>query len=132
MKIQEKKIDDMNQKIITLIGSEKSLLESRLNTLEERVDENIREFEKKISKEETNSENSKDDKMKAMERRLYIMEKRRLGSDFCEFCDEEFKLGSEKDRKEKESHIRDNHTFVCNVCEIRLENKEDLNVHLLT
>ena len=101
MKIQEKRIDNMNQKIITLIESEKNLLESRLNTLEEKVDENIREFEIKISKEETNSENLKDDKMKAMERRLYILEKRRLGSHFFEFCEEEFKLGSEKDRKEK-------------------------------
>ena len=67
-----------------------------------------------------------------MERRLYILEKRRLGSDFCEHCDEEFNLGSEKDRKEKEIHIRDNHTFECNVCELRLENREDLKVHLLT
>ena len=52
--------------------------------------------------------------------------------DFCEYCDEEFKLGSEKDRKEKDTHIRDNNTFECNVCEIQLENKEDLDVHLLT
>jgi hypothetical protein len=59
-------------------------------------------------------------------------QKRRIGSDFCEFCDAEFKFGSEKDRKEKETHIRDNPTFVCNVCEIQLENKEDLDVHLLT
>ena len=64
--------------------------------------------------------------------RLYILEKRRLGSDFCDYCDEEFKLGSEKDRKEKDIHIRDNHTFECNVCELRLKNREDLKLHLLT
>jgi hypothetical protein len=29
-------------------------------------------------------------------------------------------------------HIRDNHTFECNMWEIQLENKEDLDVHLLT
>ena len=40
-----------------------------------------------------------------------------LGQTFIDFCDEEFNLGSEKDRKQKEIHIRDNHTFECNVCE---------------
>ena len=48
MKIQEKKIDDINKNIITLIENEKSSLESRINTLEEKVDENIREFENKL------------------------------------------------------------------------------------
>ena len=131
MKIQEKKIEDINEKIIILIENEKSSLESRLNTLEERVDENLKEFGNKISMDETASKNSNDDKIKKMERRLYILEKRRLGSDFCEHCDEEFNLGSEKDRKEKEIHIRDNHTFECNVCEMSLENKDVLRVHLL-
>ena len=100
MKIQEKKIDDINKNIITSIENEKSSLESRINTLEEKVDENIKEFENKLSKDESNPDLN-DDKIKTTERRLYILEKRRLGSDFCDYCDEEFKLGSEKDRKEK-------------------------------
>ena len=55
-----------------------------------------------------------------------------LGQTFIDFCDEEFNLGSEKDRKEKDIHIRDNHTFKCNVCDMKLNNKEDLDVHLYT
>ena len=60
-----------------------------------------------------------------MEKRIYFLEKRRLGSDFC---DKEFISGSETDRREKYTHIRDNHTFKCNVCDIQLKNKEGLDV----
>ena len=67
-----------------------------------------------------------------MDRRIYVLEKRRLGTDFCDYCDFEFKLGSEKERKEKDIHIRNNHTFQCNVCEIKLGNKEELDIHFLT
>ena len=34
--------------------------------------------------------------------------KRWLGSDFCDYCDKEFKAGSEQ--KEEKTHIRDAHT----------------------
>ena len=40
--------------------------------------------------------------------------------------------GSEKDRKEKETHIRNTHTFECNVCALNHENKEELDLHLRT
>ena len=111
MKMQEKKIEEME--------IEKSLLESRFNTLEGKVDEMFKELENKLTIKivENNSKHLNDDKNKKMESRIYVLEKRRLGSDFCDFCDEEFNLGSEKDRKQKEIHIRDNHTFECNVCE---------------
>ena len=46
--------------------------------------------------EETASKNYNDDTIKKKERRLYILHNRRLGSDFCEHCDEEFNLGYEK------------------------------------
>ena len=72
------------------------------------------------------------DKIESMERKIYILEKRRLGSDFCDFCEKEFMLGSEKDRNEKETHIRDTHTFECNICETKHKNKEELDIHLLT
>ena len=52
-----------------------------------------------------------------MERRFYILEKRRLGSNFCDFCDFEFMAGSVKDRKEKEYHTRETHCFECAVFE---------------
>ena len=51
---------------------------------------------------------------------------------FVTFCDQEFMLGSEKDRKEKQIHIREMHTFECNVCKIKHKNKEELDIHLLT
>ena len=34
-----------------------------------------------------------------METRIYGLEKRRIGSDFCDYCEHEFKAGSEKERK---------------------------------
>jgi hypothetical protein len=67
-----------------------------------------------------------------MARKIYILEKRRLGSDFCDFCDREFKQGCEKDRQEKATHITEMHTLECNVCELRHKNKEELDIHILT
>jgi hypothetical protein len=70
-------------------------------------------LEKSFSDEKTALENKKtendnfyDDKFKALERKIYILEKRRLGSDFCEFFEKEFMSGSEKYRSEKEKHIK--------------------------
>ena len=51
--------------------------------------------------------------VETMERQNYVLDKRRIGTDFCEFCYKEFHLGCEKDRQEKDSHIRENHTFEC-------------------
>ena len=34
-----------------------------------------------------------------------------MGSDFCEYCDKELELGCEKDKKEKETHIRETHNL---------------------
>ena len=82
------------------------------------------------SKGETYTNN--DDEIEKLEKRIYILERRRLGSDFCEYCDMEFKLGCEKDRKEKDAHIRGTHTFECSVCETKLQNKEELVIHLKT
>ena len=67
-------------------------------------------------KTETIPNDFHDKKCKALERNIYILEQRRLGSDFCKYCDEEFRSGSEKERKEKDIHIRNTHTFECNVC----------------
>ena len=40
------------------------------------------------------------------------------------YVDEEFKLGCEKDRKERKNLIRKMHTFKCNLCEFKHESKE--------
>ena len=39
---------------------------------------------------------------------------------------------SEKDRQEKDQHIRENHTFGCEVYDFKHNNKEVLEMHLLT
>ena len=39
-----------------------------------------------------------DEKITPMERQSYVLDRRRLGSEICEFCDKEFKSGCEKDR----------------------------------
>ena len=67
-----------------------------------------------------------------MERKIYILEKQRLGSDFCDYCDKEFNLGSDKDSKEKDIHIIETHTFECKVHEYKYTNKEELDIDLLT
>ena len=80
----------------------------------------------------SNEETISDDKVNKMEKRIYKLEKIRLGSDFCDFCDLEFMSGSEKDRKEKELHIRQTHTFECAVCHLKNTNKEELETHIRT
>ena len=40
--------------------------------------------------------------------------------------------GSEKDRKGKDLHVRETHTFECIVRDYKLKNKEELGIHLLT
>ena len=45
-----------------------------------------------------------------------MIKKTRLGKDFCEYCNKEFKSGCEKDRNEKETNLRDTDTFEYNMC----------------
>ena len=106
----------METKIDTL-DNENSVLKDKITAIEKQ-------------KEETNT--NKDVTTKTLEKRIYILERQRLGSDFCEYCDMEFMLGSEKSRKEKEAHIRNNHTFECSVCDFKHQNKEELVIHLST
>jgi uncharacterized coiled-coil protein SlyX len=101
--------------------------ESVLNNLEKKVNEMEASMKDKddiindlAEKLKARKETTKVD---TVEKRIYVLEKRRLGSDLCDFCDEEFKAGCEKDRKEKETHIRDTHTFECNVCKYRNKTK---------
>jgi hypothetical protein len=136
------KIDENSEEIQRIVEKIKDLekfesMNAVLETLEKRIVDKTNALEEKLNsivknREETRNNKSNDDKIVAMEKKIYILEKRRLGSDFCEFCDQEFMLGSEKDRKEKQIHIREMHTFECNVCKIKHKNKEELDIHLLT
>ena len=97
-------------------------LEKLVSDANDVIEEKINSFLK--NSEETMKNNSYDLKIQVMERKIYILDKRRLRSDFCEHCDQEFKLGCQKDRQAKQTHIREMHTFECNVCELKHENKE--------
>ena len=117
-----KKVNEMEVKIETLekcMGDSTTILGERMGAIEKQI-------------EETNIKNTDDDKIVRFEKRIYILEKRRLGSDFCEYCQKEFNSGSEKDRREKDCHIRKTHTFECKVCDLKNTNKEELETHLLT
>ena len=105
-------------------------LEKHVNDTSSVLVEKLNAIEK--NKKENTTNTLYDEKIKSMEMKIYILEKRRLGSDFCEYCSKEFKLGCEKDRQEKEAHIRETHTFECKVCELKHNNKEELDIHLLT
>jgi hypothetical protein len=59
-------------------------------------EEKFRDIEKKFEESITNNLNY--EKINTVERKLYVLEKRRLGSDFCDYCELEFKAGCERDR----------------------------------
>ena len=92
--------------------------------------EKFSDIEKKF--EESINNNLNYEKINTMERKMYVLEKRRLGSDFCDYSELEFKAGCEKARKEIDAHIRCAHTFECNICDFRLKDKEELEIHLQT
>ena len=67
-------------------------LEARVNNLESKI-ENSNKFEERVVK---------------VERSIYVLEKTKLGIEFCDFCEEEF-----QNIKDKNYHIRYTHTFIC-------------------
>ena len=80
-------------------------MEAKIDTLENCIGEKTRVLEETFSEIEKKIEETQksvdDENIKIMEIRLDILEKRRLGSDFCDFFEMEFKSGSEKNRKER-------------------------------
>ena len=104
-------------------------LQKTIEVLETKITKFIESNAIEKDKEDTQTNNLYIDKIGSMARQIYILEKRRLRFDFC---DKEFMQGSEKDRKEKATHIREMHTFECNVCELRHKIKEELEIYLLT
>ena len=63
--------------------------------------------------------------------RIYVLETR-LVTDFCEYCDIKFKMVCEKDKKDKNVHIRNTQTFECSVYDFKLQNNEELVIYLST
>ena len=69
-----------------------------IETLQKILSDTSRELQKHINyivkrKEDTHTN---DDKIATIERKLDILEKRRIGSKFCEYCEKEFKSGCEE------------------------------------
>ena len=124
-RVYDEKISNL-EKIIAGREDQINDLVHKTNEMEVKIDT----LEKVI--EDLNTKTSADENFKTLERRIYVLEKRRLGSDFCDFCEMELKAGSEKDRQEKEAHVRATHTFECNICDLKLKNKDEFGIHLLT
>ena len=78
-------------------------MEATIKTLETGIGNATSFIEEKIGAIQKKQEESKTDgdKLNTIERRIYILEKRRLGSDFCVLCEIEFKAGTEKRQKGK-------------------------------
>jgi hypothetical protein len=131
--VTKRSIDDKISELEKIIADkdvEIDILENCFNDKITVIEENIIAIEKKM--EESPITNQNDERIKSLERKIHISDKRRLGSDFCDFCDLEFKSGCEKDRKETAAHIRHTHTFECNIFDLKLNNKEELEIHLQT
>ena len=75
-------------------------LQKTIDVLETKITKFLENNDIEKNKKDNQNDNFNNDKIEAIERKVDILEKRRLGSDFC---DKEIKLGSEKDRKEKET-----------------------------
>ena len=100
---------------------------AKYENLEKRFSEKTRVLEERI-----NTDNLNDKKRETLEKQIYVLDKRRLGPDICEFCYKGFNIGCEKDRQEKDPYIRENQTFECKVCDFKHNNKEDLEKHVIT
>ena len=100
---KDERIDDLVRKICKMeatidtldncISDKSSILEEKISDLEKKMEESI-------------INNLNDVRISTVERSVYVFEKRGVGSDFCDYCELEFKAGCEKDRKEKDAHLQ--------------------------
>ena len=91
-------------------------MEDKIDTLENWIIDKSRVIEEKFSDiekkfEESINNNLNYEKINTVERKMYVLEKRRLGSDFCYYCELEYKAGCEKERRKEDAHIRHTHSF---------------------
>ena len=134
----ENKIGDIDKKIADLdkyldrFQLLESLIQAKDNKIEDlekkisEMGEKFASFEIQMTEDTLENKNKFVDRIKLIEKKVYILEKTNAGSEFCEYCEVEF-----EEDKELSIHIRDMHTFECNLCDIKLQNKEDLYMHLL-
>ena len=110
MKTKENLIEELTKRV--------NAMETNLTEKNDTID-NLLEIMKKY---ETLSENSK-----IIERKVYVLEKREEGLFCCKFCENEF-----SEYRKFQIHEIHAHTFKCEVCEYKPENKEMLDIHLYT
>ena len=118
VKDTEKRLTDMEN------TAEKKLqsMENRISTLTQCMEEKDSTIENLTNKLQNMSE-----RFEKVERRVYILEKTKLGNDFCDFCGDEFEKKSVMN-----AHIRFIHTFECEICDIRFKTLTELETHMHT
>ena len=82
----------------------------------------VKDLESKIEKS-----NKLEERVVKVERSIYVLEKTKLGIEFCDFCEEEF-----QNIKDKNYHVRYTHTFICELCEVAFKTLEDLETDMHT
>ena len=113
--IFENKFDSLENKINTLtkcLGEKDSIIENLRIKLVTKSQTHLLEIEERFGK---------------IERRAYVLEKTKLGNEFCDFCGEEFDSKSNMNE-----HIRYTHTFACEICGSSFKTLTDLETHMHT
>ena len=106
--------------------------ESKINTLTKCIEEKdciIENLTNKLKLQNISEKNLLDSKVKfgKLEKRVYVIEKTKLGNEFCQFCEEEF-----KSNEELNIHTRFTHIFDCEICGSKFETLPDLETHMHT
>ena len=132
IEVIDKKIEEMDV-YLAQFQSLQNQIEKRdksIEDLEKKVyvmGEQIGKFENQCAENALENSVLIEEKFKTIEWKVYKLERKNAGADFCEYCDVEF-----QEYEDLRLHIRDAHTFKCDICEISLGNKENLDMHLLT
>ena len=111
----EKRFECLEAKINTLtkcIAEKDIIIENLTNKLKDKSDKNLMEIEERFGK---------------VERRAYVLEKTKMGNEFCDFCGEEF-----ESKRNLNDHNRFTHTFNCEICGISCKTLCDLETHMHT
>ena len=109
------------EKIMEKIDTKVEGFEVRMNTMNKCVankDELIVYLEARVKDLESKIEktNKLEERVVKVERSIYVLEKTKLGIEFCDFCEEEF-----QNIKDKNYHVRYTHTFIVNYVKLYLK-----------
>ena len=103
-------------------------MENKINTLTKCLaekDSTIKNLEQKLQNVSEKNTVEIEERFRKVERRAFVLEKTKLGNEFCEFCEEEFESNSNL-----KIHTRFTYTFDCEICGISFETLTDLEIHM--